>query len=171
MKKITAVLLSIILLYVSLLPLSATAAEEKREYLSDGSYFVEVVADAAENENFPGILARLLNFLRSLVDFFKGQKTVTKTKYLNYYSSDGELLWSAMLKGEFVCSKKLVICSSSDFNIDIYDSDWSLLSFSCRENENTATADFTVLQTKLLVPLKTVEKTLSLTCDINGNVK
>ena len=172
MKRFIAVLISTVLFTFPLLSVEAAAiTTEKREYLPDGTYFVETVSDSTENESDFGIFARLMSFFRKLIEFFKGQKTVIKTKYLNYYSSEGELLWTAKLKGKFICSRSAVICSSADFSIDIFDSDWTLVSSSCSEQENTAIAEFSVRQTKLLVPLKTITKEMTLICDINGNVK
>lgn len=172
MKRFIAALMSFLLSVFPLLSFAAAASiTEEREYLDDGTYFVITVSDSVKNESDFGIFAKLLAFFRKLVEFFKGQKTVLKTKYLNYYSSSGELLWTAKLEGKFVCTKRAVFCSSSDFSIDIFDSDWSLVSSFCCGQGNSAFAEFSVEQTKLLVPLKTITKEMTLTCDINGNVK
>lgn len=172
MKKVIAVFLCPVFIILSVFPVFAAGMQkEEREYLEDGSYFVEVVSDSIKNEKEQGIFAKLFEFLRKLIEFFKGHKTVTKTKYLNYYSSDNELLWTAKLEGEFVYSKTSAVCSFSEFSIDIFDSDWKLISSECDKNENTAKAEFSVKQYKLLVPLKTIEKTMTLTCDTKGNVK
>lgn len=172
MKRIISVFLSIILLLFSVLPaFGAEKPAEEREYFEDGSYITVSVDERPENESTGGIFAKLLDFLRRLIDFFKGQKTVSKTKKLNYYSADDELLWTARLKGEFVYTKNSAVCTLAEFSTEIYDSDWQLVSSSCRETENLAVADFTIRQYKLLVPLKTVERTMKLECDTQGNVK
>lgn len=172
MKKIISVLMCTVFILLSALPVfGAENIREETEYFDDGSYITVNVSENTENESSGSIFARLLDFLRRLIDFFKGQKTVSKTKYLNYYSSDDELLWTARLKGEFVYTKNSAVCTLAEFSADIYDSDWQLVSSSCSESGNTAVADFTVRQYKLLVPLKTVEKTMKLVCDTSGNVK
>lgn len=172
MKKIIAVFLCPVFIILSVFPVFAAGMQkEEREYLEDGSYFIEVVSDSIKKENEQGIFAKLFDFLKRLIEFFKGQKTVTKTKHLNYYSSDNELLWTAKLTGEFIYSKSTAVCSSAEFSMEIYDSDWLLQSSECEEAGDTAAAEFTVKQYKLLVPLKTIEKRMTLTCDTKGNVR
>ena len=171
MKKILAVLLCPLLLFSGVVPAAAVSVPEEREYLDDGSYFVETLFDSVKEEKEETFFSRLFAFFRKLMDFFRGQKTVSKTGYLNYYSSAGELLWTAKLKGNFICSKNSVKCVSADFSVDIYDTDWSLLSSDARAEGDTASADFSIRQQKLLIPLKTIEKSITLTCDKNGNVK
>ncbi len=172
MRKITALLLCPVIVLLSVFPVFAgNSLEEEREYLEDGSYFVEVINDGISNEKEEGIFMKLFSFLKKLIDFFRGRKSVSKTKYLNYYSSDNELLWTARLEGDFVYTKNSAECISSRFGMEIADSDWKLISSECDKNENTAEASFSVRQYKLSVPLKTIEKTLTLTCDTKGNVK
>lgn len=170
MKKIISLLLSFIFVFALFSPVSASAQTDTvKESFDDGSYILVETDIKNETENF-GFLAKLMKFLKRLVEFFTGQKTVTKTKYVNYYSSADELLWSAQLKASFMYSKKEAVCTDSNLQINIYDSDWTVLSSSCEKSENTARADFSVRQQKLAVPLKTIEKTITLVCDRNGNV-
>lgn len=172
MKKLTALLLCPVIFLLSVCPVFADASvAEEREYLDDGSYFLEVINDGVSHEKEEGIFMRLWGFLKKLVDFFRGRRSVSKTKYLNYYSSDNELLWTARLEGDFIYTKSSAECISSRFSIDIADTDWRLISSECDKNEDTAEASFSVRQYKLSVPLKTIEKTLTLTCDTKGNVK
>ena len=172
MKKLTALLLCPIIFILSVSPVFAGASvNEEREYLDDGSYLVEVINDGVDNEKEEGIFMKLWGFLKKLIDFFRGRKSVSKTKYLNYYSSDNELLWTARLEGDFIYTKSSAECVASRFGIDIADRDWRLISSGCDKKEDTAMASFSVRQYKLSVPLKTIEKTLTLTCDTKGNVK
>lgn len=172
MKKLLCLLLCSVMIFMTVIPaFSAQSQSECREYFEDGSYIVTVTTNSLKNEFELGIFSRILEFFRKIVEFFKSQKSISRTKYLNYYSSDDVLLWTAMLEADFIYSKTSASCTSSEFSIDIYDADWELLSFSCDKKENTATAQFFVKQTKLLVPLKTIEKTMTLSCDTKGNVK
>ncbi len=171
MKKVISVFLSLVMIFV--FPCFVSADENagtETEVFEDGS-FLEIVTETENESELIGFFSRLINFLKRLVEFFTGQKTVTKTKYMNYYASDGVLLWSAKLKADFMYSKKEAVCTDSSFSMDIYDSDWVLISSDCRNAGDTAEAEFSVRQYKLAVPLKTVEKTITLTCDTQGNVK
>lgn len=170
MKK----LISVILCFIMLFPLCSfcfsTASEIKTEYLEDGSYFESGFGEINEEAEPLGIFAKLMEFFRKLVEFFTGKKTVSRTKYLNYYSSDGRLLWSAYLEAEFSYTKNKAECTEADFRCEIYDSDWKLNSQEMSRMGNKATAVFSVKQYKLAVPLTTIEKELTLVCDTKGNV-
>ena len=172
MKKIFALFLCVLISGLCIIPAFASASrEEEIEYLDDGSYYISIVSDNKENEYESGIFARLLEFFRKLIDFFRGQKSVSKTKYLNYYSSDGRLLWTAALEADFIYSKNNATCTDADFYMNIYDSDWKLHSSESSFETDTAHAHFSVKQYKLLVPLKTIEKYMTLTCDNKGGVR
>lgn len=171
MKKITALLLCLFIIVLSVLPCGAAMiTPSEKEYFPDGSYITVTMDDEIREENEMSFFTRLMEFFRKLIEFFKGSRTVSKTKYINYYSSQGDLLWSARLKADFVCTKNSAVCSDARFGIDIFDSDWELISSECTKENNLASADFTVRQYKLLVPLKTIERKITMTCDTNGNI-
>ena len=170
MKRIV----SVILCFLMLLPVCSlfvsSASEIKTEYLDDGSFIESGFFEVREEASAVGILAKLMEFFRKLMEFFTGNKTVSRTKYVNYYSSEGELLWAAFLDAEFRYNKNEAVCTDAHFRCEIYDSDWKLNSSDINKNENKATVNFSVKQYKLAVPLKTIERELSLTCDTKGNV-
>ncbi len=191
MKKIISLLLSILLLAFSFVP-SSGAYQSEREYFEDGSYIIisdEFIGNDYEGEDdnhisgdgqgFPEngesgigrILKTVVEIIKKIIAFLKNNKTVTETKYVSYYSSEGKLLWMATLTAGFTYNGKSAVCDSAKAGCNIYDSDWRLVSKDCAKNENTATANFTVKQHKLAVPLKTIEKSLTITCDKDGNIK
>ncbi|MBE6791323.1 MAG: hypothetical protein E7535_09080 [Ruminococcaceae bacterium] len=170
MKKTISIFLSALTVLFTALPVSALSVPEEREYCEDGSYFVTTVSDNLKNEAELGIFNRILEFFRKIIEFFTGQKSISKTKYLNYYSSDGDLLWTARLKADFTYTKTSSVCTDSEFGIEIFDKDWTLLSAENSEKDNRAEALFSVKQRKLLVPLLTVSKKITLTCDNGGKV-
>ncbi len=171
MKKITALLLCILIMALSVISCFASAEPmAEKEYLPDGSYITVTTEDGIKEEAEQTFFARLMEFFRKLIEFFRGSRTVSKTKYVNYYSSRDELLWTAKLKAEFVCTKNSAVCSDAQFTMDIYDSDWELISSECTKENNTASADFQVKQYKLFVPLKTIERKITMTCDTKGNI-
>ena len=178
MKKILCILLCGVLLCVAVWPALATDVPEQRETLEDGSYFVTVLSDdspfhgeIASEDGLGAMINRLIRFLRQLIQLMSsGTRTVSKTKYVNYYDSNGTLLWTVELTASFTYNKQQATCTYVSRNSETYDRDWSVVSSRAEKSGNTATGWFTVRQTKLGVPLKTIERTLTLTCDANGNV-
>lgn len=175
MKKLTALLLLCVCLVMPLAPVFAaeSSVPEVREVLEDGDFIVTVIEDGAagiQNEDTLSTFGRLLELLKRLIRLFTGTKTVEKTKYVNYYDKNGALLWTVQMEAVFSYSKNKATCDKARITSVFYDSDWKLISSSTSKDGNTATGRFTVRQTKLGVPLKTVERTVTLTCDTNGTV-
>lgn len=178
MKKVLCVLLCGMLLGVSILPAFGKSVPEQRETLADGSYFVTVLGDkspvddeiASYDTGLTGVINRLVQFLQQLIQLMRGTRTVTKTKYVNYYDSSGTLLWTASLTAEFTYNRQQAVCTYATRHSVTYDRDWSVASSHVEKEGNRAAVRFTARQTKLGVPLKTIERTLTLTCDANGHV-
>ena len=192
MKKIVSLALCLFLFVFSVAPVSeATAWDEgDREYLEDGSYILVGFNDdamededlAAEEESQISFIQRLINLIKKLFDFLFGKKeeaegntvqirAVSKTKYAKYYDSDDNLLWSVYLTGYFRYNGEMSECTDVSVSFDIKDSDWRLISAEGTKNGSGAEGKFILKQYKLGVPLKEIEKVLTLTCDENGNVK
>ena len=172
MKKFLSIFIAFIITFIPFcIPASAgeIADNKQTEYFEDGSYITVEISSVIENE-MTNIFARIFEFFRKLIEFFTGNKTVSKTKYASYYDSKGALLWSVYLTAEFSYNGKTAKCKSSAASYDVYDSDWKVTSAVSSKEENTANADFTVQQTKLGVKLKPVTKRLTLTCDEGGEV-
>lgn len=187
MKKTTFFLLCSLLIFTALCPgVSATSVESDVERFEDGSYLTVTYykpseatspdgwedTDATEESDAVSFFTRIIRFFRNLLNkLFAKQETITKTKYCNYFDSDGKLLWSVQLKGTFTYNHRTSVCVSSEITDIIMDSDWKLQSKNSIEEGNSAKGSFAVRQYKLGVPLKLIEKELTLTCDKNGNVK
>ena len=177
MKKILCVLLCGVLFGAAVLPALATDVPEQRETLEDGSYFVTVVSDAppqygeiSAEDGLSALINRLIRFLRQMIQLLAGTRTVSKTKYVNYYDSNGTLLWTVSLTADFTYNGQQATCTSVSRHSEVYDRDWSIVSSRTEKSGNTATGYFTVRQTKLGVTLKTIERTITLTCDADGYV-
>ena len=152
---------------------SVDAGPVSREIMDNGDYIETGITDSAagtHNEDTMSMITRLLRLLRELVQMLTGTKTVEKVKYVNYYDKNGVLLWSVSLQARFSYSKSKVKCESASLSYEILDSDWSLISAKASKNGARATGAFSVRQTKLGVPLKLIERTVTLTCDTDGNV-
>ncbi len=179
MKKIISLILCAVFLLVPLAPCVSAAAEEDAgvrpgagiEYFEDGSFLVFDILEeeAATSASF---LQKLLNLFKRIFAFLfpEPEQTVSKTKYAEYHSANGKCLWSISLDADFSYNGKTSACTNARISYNIYDSDWKKVSSSCSKSGATATGEFAFRQYKLGVPLKLIEKTLTLTCDANGKV-
>lgn len=191
MKKLLSFVLCGLLAVLTLAPVSAAYTETEKQYFEDGSYITvgfgydEGDGDLAEGSEDTQPESGSLSFIERIISIFKkiiaylfgketegtAPKTVSKTKYARYYDTNDNLLWSVYLTAEFSYDGENSSCTKVSVSADIKDSDWKLISSDCEKSGNKATGNFTVRQYKLGVPLKTIEKTLTLTCDKDGNVK
>ncbi len=176
MKRLICLILCGLIFVGAFLPTVAAASvqEGDRIIYEDGSY-LEITdthfIDMSDEESTFSFIERILELFRAIINMLKGVKIVTETKYASYYSSNGDLLWCVCLEGEFTYNGKKAVCSSSNLSWEIFDSDWRMLSSSHSEQDNVATGSFVMKQYKLGVPLKEIERTMTLTCDEKGNVK
>ena len=180
MKKLLCVLLCAALFLPALTQYGAAAPAsepEARETLEDGSYFVTVLSDAPPSYNeitdeggFFALVNRMIQFLRQVILLLRGTRTISKTKYVNYYDSGGTLLWTVSLTADFTCNKQKATCTAAYARHEVFDRDWSVVKTQVEKAGDTANGFFSVRQTKLGVPLKTIDRTVTITCDINGNV-
>lgn len=180
MKKIISLLLCAVLLLVPLAPCAVAADEagsvlktdEGIERFEDGSFLVIGILEETEQTFSPSFLLKLLNLMKKLIAllFPNRPMTTSKSKIAVYYDANGKELWCVSLNAEFSYNGKTVSCTDADISYTIKDSDWKLVSSSCSKSQATATGCFAFRQYKLGVPLKLIEKTLTLTCDVNGKV-
>lgn len=189
MKKVISLVLCMLVVALPLVPIVGVQAvtETAEEYFEDGSYLVVgfdergVINDSEESAEV-SLFQKIIDMLKRILEYFFGKnegpesdsvktKSTSKTKYANYYDANGNLLWSIYLQGHFSYDGEKAECTHVSVSSNIKDSDWKLLSADGTKEGATATGTFSVRQYKLGVPLKTIEKTLTLTCDKNGNIK
>lgn len=191
MKKLIAILLCCLVISLAVYPaVSATSVESDVERFDDGSYITVTYVrppdeikppdddsdgyweDIDHTEEAVSTVTKIIRWLKNFLErLFAKQKTATKTKYCNYFDSNGKLLWSVSLKATFTYNYRKALCVSSETTYEIRDTDWKMLSYTGEEEGNTASGHFSIRQYKLGVPLKQIEKTLTLRCDRDGNVK
>lgn len=192
MKKLIAILLCCLVISLAVYPaVSATSVESDVERFDDGSYITVTYVrppneikppadddsdgyweDTDHAEEAVSTVTKIIRWLKNFLErLFARQKTTTKTKYCNYFDSNGKLLWSVSLKATFTYNHRKAVCVSSEITCEIRDSDWKLISSEHSEDGNSAKGTFAVRQYKLGVPLKLIERTLTLSCDKEGNVK
>lgn len=192
MKRIIAFILCTVLLFSAVYPaVSATCVESDTERFDDGSYITVTYTRPSEEitppsdddedcywentdsaESAPSVLTKIIRWVKELfAKLFGKQTNITRYKYCNYFDSEGKLLWTVRLKGTFMYNHRKAVCVDSDITCEIRDSDWKLLSSDHSESGSSAVGSFAIRQYKLAVPLKLIEKTLTLSCDKEGNVK
>ena len=150
MKKYISLILTfciIILMFSNMVVYAFDQTKVAIEYFEDGSYIVTVIETV-----------------------FSSRSTKTKTITEYYYDASNNLDWKASLTASFYYDGSTSSCTSASIGHQIYDTSWRLTSSSCSKNSATATGNFTFKKYSLGIPIKTVNKTLTLTCDPNGNV-
>lgn len=154
MKKIISIVL-LVLMFVITLGTYASAVSEANEatyttsttYFEDGSYIITTI------------------FEESSITRAASSKTGQKTA--PFYNSDNVAQWSATLKGTFTCNGSSATCTASSITHKIYSSNWKIASASATKSGNKATGKATAKR-YLIVPVQTVEKTITLTCSASG---
>ena len=149
-RLFTCVLLAAVLFFV--FPLNCFALEAGKEsivtYFEDGSYMTEKVYAVQT----------------------RASGTVTGSKVKNYYDSDGNLDWKAVLTGTFSYTGSSATCTAASCNVTIYDSSWHVSSKSASKSGNTAYGTVTMEYKLLGVTVDKKSTDLSLQCDANGNL-
>lgn len=154
MKRLISVILSILMLAMTL-GTYASAISEPQEaaytsyttYFEDGSYIITTIFEESS--------------ITRAASSKTGQKTAT------FYNSDNVAQWSATLKGTFTYNGSSATCTASSITHKIYSSNWKIASASATKSGNKATGKATAKR-YLIVPVQTVEKTITLTCSASG---
>ena len=184
MKKIISLLLVCVLLPACITPCFAGEDDAPgTQYFDDGSYCVTDICYISYyiDPNEIGFEESANSFLTSLMNVFKrifallkklsGVKTISHAKEVRYYDSKNVLLWTVTLTASFEYNGSSAVCTYAWLSFSANDPDWKLDSFDCRKEENRATCAFSVRQYKLGVPLKLIEKEITLTCSPTGEIK
>jgi hypothetical protein len=123
------------------------------EYLPDGSSFTTEIQEVTANGP-------------------QTRATVTKTgqKVLTYKDSNGKLLWTYTLIGEFSVNQGVsATCTRAGGKTTISSSDWSEAGNQVSRSGNKATGVVTMNRKVLGNVVETKKETVTLTCDKNGN--
>lgn len=150
MKRIVAVMVSVLLLSSLFSVAYAEEANVQIEYFPDGSYVETVIADEE-----PGI---------SLF-----ATTKTKSKKSTYYSADGVALWYVKVTGVFNYNGSYAECTSATVSSQSYSSNWKILRTGSAHYRNEASANATVNQVRTNGSVvQTMYRTVTLTCSADG---
>lgn len=152
MKKAISLFSTISILLV-MLPTVAFANEKNTtdsyiDYFEDGSYIVTEIET-------------------STISTFSTSST-SKTKTSTYYDDNDNKLWTICLAATFSYTGSSATCTKATTSYSIYNSYWKVTKGTASRSGRTATGDFTVKKYVLGVPVKTINKTLTLTCSNTG---
>lgn len=150
MKRFMSIVILAALL-VTILPFNGNATETDNDnivYFEDGSY-LKIDINASQ---------------------FRASGTKTGRKTVEYYSSDDELVWKAVLSGTFTYTGAAATCTASSCDVSIYNTAWYVVSKTTGKTGGTATAEITMGRKLLGITVDRVPVSISLTCDANGNL-
>lgn len=94
----------------------------------------------------------------------------TGKKNMIYKNESGEVLWTVTVIGTFTYNGKTSRCTSSNVSAISKKSDWKITSKSHSKYDNKATAKATAQKYFLGFSISTVNKTVTLSCDKQGNL-
>lgn len=152
-KKISILLVCVVLLMC--FPIISYAAETDIqsneiviEYFDDGSYMV------TEITSYPT----------------RASGSITSYKDQKYYSSDDVLQWTFRLYGTFTYTGSSSTCTDASHTIIISSTGWNIASQSSRESGSKAYGTASMKYYVNGALKSTVNTTVTLTCDNNGNL-
>ncbi|MBQ7117569.1 MAG: hypothetical protein IJN88_05100 [Clostridia bacterium] len=152
MKRIIISLASVLILLFSLnINAFATSIPDFKKAIiatENGYYITETITEEV-------IISRATN-------------TKTGQKKFEFYNSNDEILWSATLRGTFTYTGSRATCTASSITYEIFDDSWKITSATASKSGNTATGDVTAKRYALGIPVKTIERTITLTCSSSG---
>lgn len=119
-------------------------------YFEDGSYIETVIT--VEKSDFSVFTTN----------------TITSTKKISYKNSDGEVSWTATLKGTFNYTGSNSTCTSSSITYTIENTKWKIPTATASKSGNKAIGNVIAKRYTLGIPVQTVERTITLTCSATG---
>ena len=100
----------------------------------------------------------------------RATSTKTAKKTGSYKNSSGTVLWSVTVTGTFTYNGTTSSCTKSVVSTSVSNSNWKISSSSSSKSGNKATATATAKCFYDGPMISTTSKTVTLTCDKNGNL-
>lgn len=100
-------------------------------------------------------------------------RSTTQTAHKEYYitSSSNEVVAKYTLTATFTYPyNNTAKCTSATYSTKIYNSNWSFSDCSATTSGNKASGHFVATHKVLGITASTIDKTITLTCDKNGNI-
>ena len=157
MKRMISILNVGVVLFVFSATVSAADVnpDVEIEYFDDGSYLITTFEEGSSHF---GVSA-----------FSTNAKNVTKSKTVKYYDSNKVARWYVKVTGTFLYGKGVAKCTSSSVSAGTYGKIWKIVSKSAGKSGNAATAKATAKQYYNGTVIKTINKTVKLTCSSTGS--
>lgn len=95
---------------------------------------------------------------------------VNGTKSVEYQNSNHETLWTFSVSGTFSINGSNVSCTNATHSITIHVNGWESISKSSYASNNTANASVRMGYYSWGIIMQSIDKSLILTCDSNGNL-
>lgn len=156
MKKLFSVLLSIFFIFSTVTSVFAFNIPENYtttvEYFDDGSYIITTISNEPSN-----------------ISTHASTTSTTKSKISTYYSKSNSKLWDVKVTGTFTYGNGSAKCTSSTVSATSYNKNWKVTNKSASKANASASATATgnLYQDSIIV--QSIVKTVTLTCDKNGN--
>lgn len=120
-----------------------------KEYLPDGSYFETEIIQTS-------------TLLRS--------STKSASKTTTYKNDKGESLWYAKVSANFTYTGSTSSCTSATASAGSYNKVWKIISKSASKSGHTGTAKVSAKCYLGFLPVGTINQTVNISCDKNGNI-
>jgi len=163
MKKIISLILSFFLLILSVI-FPASARDERNEPLRGGNSKV-IACDGG------GYLI-ISDPIVSINPCLKGAALeIEAEQFYAHYDSDNNLEWKYTLYATFECEYGVSsVCANAYYVQNIYNGNWTFSNGAAYTSANTAIGTGRYVKKYLFITLDTIEVSLTLTCDVFGNV-
>lgn len=96
--------------------------------------------------------------------------TVSGSKTVEYQNSDRQTLWTFTVSGTFSINGSSVSCTKASHTISIKATGWKAISESSYASGSSANASVRMGYYSLGILMQYIDKSLTLTCDSNGNL-
>lgn len=157
MKKIIIpimLILSLLLIPTTDALAQSTTVKSDIEYLDDGSYFETIIEDETPSST-PNILSA-------------AKTTATKSKTTYYKNSSGQVMWYVKVTGTFKYGDGTSICTKATVTAASKGDTWRISNKTSKSYSNKAQASATGKQYANGIVIKTISKTVTLTCSSTG---
>lgn len=104
------------------------------------------------------------------INFFSTTNTKTASKIYNIKNSSNEILATFKLTGIFSYNGNTSSCTRSSHSTAINDTRWKFVSSTSSKSGNVAIGTFTAKYYLFEIETQTISKTITITCDANGNI-
>lgn len=157
MKKTLILLFSFLFIWTSTFPVKASEIQP-----IDSTDIIEVFDDGSYIESFTEE--------NIIITLSRSSSTKSARKTYTYKSSTGKTLWTITVTGTFSYSGSSSSCTKSSISTTCPSSTFKLSSKSATKHNSTATATASFKQYNDSVYLRTITRSVSISCDKNGKL-